>query len=83
MQQEEMLKKLFSDIAFFCKNAIKEPSRQRDYQFKASGVLHAMETIGVISIDEFCLFTSMLWDSPNLTKLFNYANRKGGYLYEL
>ena len=83
MKQEEMLKQLFADVAFFCKNAILEPSRQRDYQYKASGVLHAMETIGLISIDEFCLLTSRLWDSVNLNRLFNYANRKGGHLYEL
>lgn len=83
MKQEEMLKQLFADVAFFCKKAIEEPARQRDYQYKASGVRHAMETIGLISIDEFCLLTSMLWDSANLNRLFNYANRKGGHFYEL
>ena len=83
MKQEEMLKKLFADVAFFCKKAIEELSRQRDYQHKASGVIHARETIGLISIDEFCLLTTMLWDSLNLTKLFNYANSNGGHLYEL
>lgn len=83
MKREEMLKQLLADVAFFCKKAIEEPSRQRDYQHKASGVIHARETIGLISIDEFCLLTRMLWDSVNLNRLFNYANSKGGNLYKL
>lgn len=83
MKQEEMLKQLFADVAFFCKKAIEEPARQKDYQHKASGVIHAMETIGLISIDEFCLLTRRLWDSLNLNRLFNYANSKGGAFYEL
>lgn len=83
MKQEEMLKQLFADVAYFCKKAIEEPSRQRDYQHKASGIIHARETIGLISIDEFCLLTRMLWDSVNLNRLFNYANSKGGNLYEI
>lgn len=83
MKQEEMLKQLFADVAFFCKKAIEEPSRQRDYQHKASGVIHARETIGLISVDEFCKLTSMLWDSLNLIRLFNYTNSKGDNLYEI
>lgn len=83
MKQEEMLKQLFADVAYFCKKAIEEPTRQRDYQHKASGVIHARETIGLISIDEFCLLTRMLWDSVNLNRLFSYANSKGGELYEI
>ena len=83
MNKEEMTKKLYSDVAYFCKLAIEIPSSQNAYQNKAAGIIHARETIGVITIQEFSHMVSMVWDGRHLSKLFNYANEKGGHLFEI
>lgn len=75
--------KMYADVAFFCKMSITSPILQKDYQYKAAGVIHSMETIGLISIKEFLHMTEMLWDSANLIRLFEYTNSLGGKLYEI
>lgn len=83
MDKLEMLEKLYADVAFFCERAILNPSEQKAYQYKMVGVVHAMETIGVINSAEFCYLMHQIWNSENLKSLFIYVNSKGGYLYEI
>lgn len=81
MNKVEMVEKLYGDVAFFCKMAIKNPSLRSSYCHKAAGVLHAMESVNLISIREFCFTIELLWNNTN--SRFNYANDKAGYIYEI